>query len=154
MADKIENILVEFDYNNITIVDPNKVVDLDGNVKERYVKQENLVMYANLECRVLPRTKLAVGSANGDAIQTVSLASINFLNPGGKGLLDNAYTNEITGQGSLDGNGVNQPTQKKIINPKKSDDWYIKQTTNSDYLKDELYLQTILQVQQCRCKTS
>ena len=132
MVDKIENILVEFDYNNITIVDPNKVVDLDGNVKERYVKQENLVMYANLECKVLPRTKLAVGSANGDAIQTVSLASINFLNPGGKGLLDNAYTNEITGQGSLDGNGVNQPTQKKIINPKKSDDWYIKQTTNSN----------------------
>ena len=32
MVDKIENILVEFDYNNITIVDPNKVVDLDGNV--------------------------------------------------------------------------------------------------------------------------
>ena len=61
MVDKIENILVEFDYNNITIVDPNKVVDLDGNVKERYVKQENLVMYANLECKVLPRTKLSVG---------------------------------------------------------------------------------------------
>ena len=132
MVDKIENILVEFDYNNITIVDPNKVVDLDGNVKERYVKQENLVMYANLECRVLPRTKLAVGSANGDAIQTVSLASINFLNPGGKGLLDNAYTNEITGQGSLDGKGVNQPTQKQIFNPKNKEDWYIRQTTNSN----------------------
>jgi hypothetical protein len=132
MADKIENILVEFDYNNITIVDPNKVVDLDGNVKERYVKQENLVMYANLECRVLPRTKLSVGSANGDAIQTVSLASINFLNPGGKGLLDNAYTNEITGQSSLDGKGINQPTQKQIFNPKNKEDWYIKQTTKSN----------------------
>jgi hypothetical protein len=132
MADKVENILVEFDYNNITIVDPNKVVDLDGNVKERYVKQENLVMYANLECRVLPRTKLAVGSANDDAIQTVSLASINFLNPGGKRLLDNAYTNEITGQGSLDGKGVNQPKQNKITNPNKSNDWYIRQTTNSN----------------------
>ena len=132
MADKIENILVEFDYNNITIVDPNKVVDLDGKVQERYVKQENLVMYANLECKVLPRTKLAVGSANGDAIQTVSLASINFLNPGGKSLLDNAYTNEITGQNSLKGEGVNQPTQNKITNPKKTDDWYIKQTTSSN----------------------
>jgi hypothetical protein len=108
------------------------VVDLDGNVKERYVKQENLVIYANLECKVLPRTKLAVGSANGDAIQTVSLASINFLNPGGKQFLDNAYTNEITGQASLTGEGVNQPTQNKITNPKKTDDWYIKQTTNSN----------------------
>ena len=132
MVDKIENILVEFDYNNITIVDPNKVVDLDGNVKERYVKQENLVMYANLECKVLPRTKLAVGSANGDAIQTVSLASINFLNPGGKGLLDNAYTNEITGQSSLTGEGVNQPKQEQIFNPKNKEDWYIRQTTNSN----------------------
>jgi len=37
MVDRSENILVEFDYNNITIVDPNKVVDADNNVKERYV---------------------------------------------------------------------------------------------------------------------
>ena len=64
MVDKSENILVEFDYNNISIIDPNKVIDNDGKVKERYVKQENLVIYANLECNVLPRTKLAVGSSN------------------------------------------------------------------------------------------
>ena len=59
MVDKSENILVEFDYNNISIIDPNKVIDSDGRVQERYVKQENLVMYANLECKVLPRTKYA-----------------------------------------------------------------------------------------------
>ena len=56
MVDKSENILVEFDYNNITIIDPNKVVDSDKKVKERYVRQEDLVMYANLECNLLPRT--------------------------------------------------------------------------------------------------
>ena len=56
MADNSENILVEFDYNNITIIDPNKVIDSDNKVKDRYVKQEDLVMYANLECNVLPRT--------------------------------------------------------------------------------------------------
>ena len=50
MVDNGENILVEFDYDNITLVDPNKVIDEAGKVKERYVKQENLVMYANLEC--------------------------------------------------------------------------------------------------------
>jgi hypothetical protein len=132
MADKIENILVEFDYNNITMVDPNKVVDLDGNVKERYVKQENLVMYANLECKVIPRTKLAVGSANDDAIQTISLASINFLNPGNKQFLDNAYTNEITGQNTLQGKGVNQIKQTEIQNPKNSNDKYIRQTLLSN----------------------
>lgn len=131
MADKTENILVEFDYNNITIVDPNKVVDINGVVKERNVKQENLVMYANLECKMLPRTKLAVGSANDDAIQTVSVASINFLNPGGKTFLDNSYTNEFTGDGALKGQGTNQVNQTKIQNPKKPDDWYVKQTVKS-----------------------
>ena len=71
MVDRSENILVEFDYNNITIIDPNKVVDADKNVKERYVRQEDLVMYANLECNLLPRTKLAIGTANNDSIRTV-----------------------------------------------------------------------------------
>jgi hypothetical protein len=77
MVDKTENILVEFDYNNITIIDPNKVVDSDNKVKDRYVKQEDLVMYANLECSVLPRTKLALGTANNDSIRTISIAKIS-----------------------------------------------------------------------------
>ena len=98
MVGNTENILVEFDYNNITIVDPNKVIDIDGNAKERFIKQEDLVFYANLECKVLPRTKLAVGVANNDQIQTVSIASINFLKPGDKTFLDNSYTDEITGK--------------------------------------------------------
>ena len=54
MVDKSENILVEFDYNNISIIDPNKVIDNDGKVQERYVKQENLVMYVNLEADLIP----------------------------------------------------------------------------------------------------
>ena len=98
MVDKSENILVEFDYNNITIVDPNKVIDGQGNVKDRNVKQEDLVMYANLECKVLPRTKLALGVASNDQVRTISVASINFLNPGNKGNLDNSYTDEHTGR--------------------------------------------------------
>jgi hypothetical protein len=131
MVGKTENILVEFDYNNITIIDPNKVIDSDNNVKERYVSQENLVMYANLECNVLPRTKLAVGNANNDSIRTVSIAKINFLKPGDKPYLDNSYTDEITGKGSLKGDGVNQPTLQSVTNPSHSDDYYIKQTINS-----------------------
>jgi len=103
MVDRSENILVEFDYNNITIIDPNKVVDADKNVKERYVRQEDLVMYANLECNLLPRTKLAIGTANNDSIRTVSIAKINFLNPGNKGKLDNSYTDELTGKDTIKG---------------------------------------------------
>ena len=120
MVDKSENILVEFDYNNISIIDPNKVIDSDGKVQERYVKQENLVMYANLECKVLPRTKLAIGVANNDQVQTVSIASINFLKPGDKTFLDNSYTDEITGKDSIIGKAVNQPNLESIPQaPKK-----------------------------------
>jgi hypothetical protein len=89
MADKGENILVEFDYDNITLIDPNKIVDNEGKVSDRLVKHENLVFYANLECNVLPRTKLALGSALNDSIRTVSVGKINFLNPGNKTFLDN-----------------------------------------------------------------
>ena len=132
MVDKSENILVEFDYNNITIIDPNKVVDKDNKVKERYVNQEDLVMYANLECNILPRTKLAIGTANNDAIRTVSIAKINFLNPGNKGKLDNSYTDELTGKGTLQGKGVNQNKLNSVQNPNNSDDYYITQTMMSD----------------------
>jgi len=128
MVDSGENILVEFDYNNISIIDPNKVIDSDGKVSERLVKQEDLVVYANLECKVIPRTKLAVGVANNDQIQTISVAAINFLNPGNKGFLDNSYTDEITGKDSLKGKGQNQIKQESVTNPNKSDDTYIRQT--------------------------
>lgn len=131
MVDKPENILVEFDYNNITIIDPNKVVDESGVARERLINSEDLVMYANLECKLLPRTKLAVGVPNDDAIQTISIASINFLKPGGKEFLDNSYTDEITGKDTLKGDGINQPKQTAIKNPNKSDDFYIRQTINS-----------------------
>jgi len=131
MVGKTENILVEFDYNNITIIDPNKVVDSDNKVKDRYVKQEDLVMYANLECSVLPRTKLALGTANNDSIRTISIAKINFLKPGDKPYLDNSYTDEITGKGAIRGEGVNQPKFNSVVNPNNSDDFYLKQTINS-----------------------
>jgi hypothetical protein len=126
-----ENILVEFDYNNITVIDPNKVIDENGKAKERFVKQENLVIYANLECRVLPRTKLAVGVSNSDNIQTISIASINFLSPAGQTKLNTNWTDEITGKDSLEGKGVNQPNQQTIQNPNKTDDFYIRQSINS-----------------------
>jgi hypothetical protein len=93
------NIYVDFDVQNLIVVDPNKLVDKDGKIKERAVDQENLVMYANLETKLLPRTKLAVGSTVQDQISTVSIAEINFMKPGGQKYMTNDYTNEITGEG-------------------------------------------------------
>ena len=63
MADNNENILVEYDYDNITLIDPNRIIDDLGNVQERLVKQEDLVYYANLETFIVPRTKLAIGES-------------------------------------------------------------------------------------------
>ena len=127
-----ENILVEYDYDNITVIDPNKVIDDLGTVTERFVKQEDLVYYANLECNVLPRTKLALGTAVNDQVRTISVGKINFLNPGFKTFLDNSYTDEVTGKGSLTGQGVNQPKLNSIQNPNKEGDYYITQETYSN----------------------
>ena len=129
MAINDENILVDFDYQNIIIIDPNRIIDNDGNVKERHVRQENFVMYANLECKVLPRTKLLIGATpqNND-LQSISIAQINFLNPANKGVLDNSYLDEFTGKDTLKGQGVNQPSQYTVTNPKNSNEFYLNQT--------------------------
>lgn len=72
---------VEVDYENIILVDPNKVVNRDGTVEERMVEHENLMMYANLEARSIPRTKLAIGSDYNDSIRNVGVGQlkVNFL---------------------------------------------------------------------------
>ena len=132
MVGNNENILVEFDYNNIIVVDPNKVIDENGNAKERLVKQEDLVMYANLECKLIPRTKLALGVAANDKIQTVSIASINFMKPNGKQFLENDWVDDLTGRNTLNGNGVNQSTYKTVTNPNNSEDYFLRQTIKNN----------------------
>jgi hypothetical protein len=77
----------------------------------------------------LPRTKLAVGTPqNLDAIQTISVAEINFLNPSKKNYLNNDYTNQITGENYLKGEGVNQVSREKIPATKETPS-YVRQTT-------------------------
>ena len=103
-------------YNNIVLVDPNTVVDAEGNARERLVQHENLVMYANLQANILPRTKLAVGEnfdEKSDLIQVANFGGtedgkINFLKPQGKNYLDTSWTNQFTGQRQDDGAGINQ----------------------------------------------
>jgi hypothetical protein len=56
-----EKIAIDSQYDNVILVDPNKVEGPDGIVTDRLVEHENLVMYANLEARMIPRTKLAAG---------------------------------------------------------------------------------------------
>ena len=125
-GDKSGNVLVEFDYQNIAIVDPNKTIDrTTGNIKERLVDHENLVMYVNLEADVVPRTKLSIGGAPNDINQTISVAKINFLRPTEETFLTTGYYDELTGKNSVNGLGVNQ-IQKEIVNPKNGDTPYLK----------------------------
>ena len=115
-ADNNGNIYVEFDYNNIILVDPNRTINSDGKVYERLVDHENLIMYANLEADVLPRTKLLVGvSPENNARQTVSIAKINFLRPGKNNYFGTGYYDELTGAGALIGQASNQPLAKTNV---------------------------------------
>ena len=132
MANNSENILVEFDYQNISVIDPNKVVDNDGKVKERLIQHEDLVYYANLECAMTPRTKLALGVPQEQNTQTISVGNINFLNPGFKDYLDTGWSDELTGKGSLQGKGVNQPNITRTKNPDLSNDYYTSQILKSN----------------------
>jgi hypothetical protein len=129
--DNSGNIYVEFDYNNLIVVDPNKTTK-DGQVSERLVDHENLVMYANLEAEVLPRTKLAVGISPEDSgIRTISVAKMNFLKPGKNDYLGTGYYDELTGQNVTKFDGTNQPLQVGVI-PKNGDKPYYTNTVSNE----------------------
>ena len=77
--------------NNIFVIDPNKVQNQFGNPEDRNIKQENLIYYANLECDLQPRSRIVAGT-NKASFSTFSLASMNFLNPNGKGYFSTDWT--------------------------------------------------------------
>jgi len=118
------NIYVEADYDNIILIDPNKVIDANKNVKDRYVQQENLVMYANLETQIIPRTKLAIGDTFDSPVVNSQIASLsnfpddlklNFLKPKGKKAFDTSWSDEFTGRGARVGKGINQNAEYKTL---------------------------------------
>jgi hypothetical protein len=122
MADNFgggENIYYE-ENSNIVLIDPNSVKDSNGVKKDRVIKQENLVMYANLIAKSVPRTKLAVGQDLESSISNTTVASINFLKPQDKNVFDTSYTDEITGAGSTQGQGINQIKFNKGQNPQQT----------------------------------
>ena len=109
-ADNNGDILVDFDYNNIIIVDPNKTTK-DGKISERLIDHENLVMYVNLEAEIVPRTKLSVGGSPDDRIRTISIAKMNFLKPTKNTYLGSGYYDELTGENSTKYEATNQPKE-------------------------------------------
>ena len=126
-GDNSGNIYVEFDYNNLIVVDPNKTIDAFGKIKERLVDHENLVMYANLEAEVLPRTKLAVGASPEDRQRTISVAKMNFLKPTKDTYLGTGYYDELTGENTTKFKGENQMLNQ-AVDPKNGTKPYIKES--------------------------
>jgi hypothetical protein len=129
-GDNSGNILVEFDYNNIIVVDPNKTIDAFGNIRERLVDHEKMVMFANLEAEVVPRTKLSVGGSPEDKIRTISVAKMNFLRPTEDTFLTSGYYDELTGKNAKNGLGQNQ-MRSELINQPDGSTPYVKNTVNS-----------------------
>jgi hypothetical protein len=79
-------------FDNVFVVDPNRVLNSEGNPEERNVAQEKLIMYANLECSVQPRSRLISGEQT-NSVENVQIASVNFLRPGDQNYLTTNWTN-------------------------------------------------------------
>jgi hypothetical protein len=72
-----EKILVKVDQNNLMYIDPNSVV-VNGDIEPRGIKQENLVMFVNLEADMVPRSTL-VSDGNVNTLRNVAKGTLNFL---------------------------------------------------------------------------
>lgn len=121
MVNEQGDIKVIYDYQNVIYIDPNKIVNSDGSVNDRGVKPEDFVMYANLETKLIPRTKLLVGTNIKDDIRTISLASINFLKPNTKDdFFTSSYYDEFTGKNSMKKEGVNQKRSEVVFDENRA----------------------------------
>jgi hypothetical protein len=134
-GDNSGNIYVEADYNNIILVDPNKTTRIGPGgkalIEDRVVDHENLVMYANLEAFVLPRTKLAIGGSPQDNLRTISIASLNFLKPNDDEFLGTGYYDDLTGLNSNQGKARLQRFESVVSNDQNGTKFY-KQFTATD----------------------
>jgi len=75
---KNEEILIKVDQNNLIYIDPNSVVDETGLVYPRNLNQEKLVMYANLEADIVPRSNLVAGN-DKNTLTSIAKGTLNFL---------------------------------------------------------------------------
>ena len=86
-----EKILVKVDQNNLMYIDPNSVV-VNGDIEPRGIKQENLVMYVNLEADIIPRSIL-ITNDNKNTLKSIAKGTLNFLSSSTE---DRDYTTEWT----------------------------------------------------------
>lgn len=103
MADKIQrnNVYVSKESGNSIVIEPNKVFDSStGLPKDRYVPQEDLVYFVNLEADIVPRSKLDLGEGNSGEGNRISVAEgkVNYLGPNNGAPLDTSWTDDFIGK--------------------------------------------------------
>ena len=99
MADKINkgNIWTNNVGNNLIVVDPNKIVGSNGGPQDRLVNTEDMVMYANLEARIFPRSKVIAGLTAGDKVSIgIFDGELNFLKPKNSDFINSDWTEAFT----------------------------------------------------------
>lgn len=99
MADKIRktDIYIQKEQGNLMVVDPNKVYDENQKPVERYVPQEELVYYVNLEANPIPRSYLDLGEEASPNRTVVAYGKLNYLSPNGGKPLDTSWTEDFKG---------------------------------------------------------
>ena len=93
-----ENILVKVDVNNLVFVDPNSVQNGD-KVEPRGFKQENLVMFVNLEADLVPRSILtSSGDNKTGTLSSIAKGTLSFTQKKGKNGkdFDSSWTEEFS----------------------------------------------------------
>jgi len=91
MASSSKRVIYNKAFDNVVVIDPNKIINENGFPEDRNVEQENLVMYANLECNIQPRSRLLSGE-DSQTLETVGIAKINFLKPNDQDYLTTNWT--------------------------------------------------------------
>jgi len=102
MADKIQkgNIYVQKEENNLVVIDPNKVHGdgKTGSPTDRYVSQDELLYFVNLEANPVPRSILDIGGGEGTVRNVVAYGKVNYLGPNGGKPMDTSWTEDFSGK--------------------------------------------------------
>ena len=101
------DIFIENNYNNIFIINPNKTYQKSNVIGEdellvgdRDLKQEELVMYANLECNIQPRSRLLLGDDGQTENVLIATSKVNFLKPNDNDFFTTNWTLNSTNKSS------------------------------------------------------
>jgi hypothetical protein len=89
-----EDIHIKVDQNNLIYIDPNSVIDGDGNISARNISAEKLVMYVNLEADLVSRSILA-SSNDTNTLTSVASGTLNFMKNGDGQDYDTTWTDSF-----------------------------------------------------------